>query len=437
MRLLFVSNVFPNRWNPTKGTFNAALLAAVAEKHAVHVVSPVSWLEAARHRVCCTFSPRNATVRSFPYSVEYPVFYYPPKVLRHQYGKFLWWSIQKTLRQAIQQYRPEAVFSYWAHPDGEAAGRAAREAGLPAITMVGGSDVLLLARTGTRRGAILEVLQNSQAVVTVSQHLSDQLVRDGLDPQKLHVVHRGVNRDVFFPGNRIEARQRLGLPLERPVLVAVGRLVPVKGFDLLITACATLVRQGHNPMCCILGGGELRPALQAQIQAAGLQNHVRLVGSQPQERLADWYRAADLAVLTSHSEGIPNVLLEAMSCGTPFVATRVGGVPEIADSRYHTLVPPNDPAALAVALAERLSKVSTAEDQDGLTGGIALRWQPSSWNEAAERLVNIVERSVEQPFAPIEKYSGMGKAAHQGSLRALSAARCGMACEPVPQSSRN
>lgn len=384
MSLLFVSNVFPNPLNPTKGTFNAALLRELSKTRRVHVVSPISWLEALRARMKNGVRlPEGDVPVQERLTVEYPRYYYTPKMLRGRYGQFLEWSIGKQLDSAIKRHRPDAVVSYWAHPDGEVAVNAARRAGLPVITMVGGSDVLLLARQGSRRQAILKVLNSSDAVVTVNRDISHQLRQDGVNEDKLHVVYRGVDRSQFCPGDRDAARQRLGLPLDRKLMIAVGRMVPVKGFHLVVEACRQLCNRGLNFQCVLLGGGELLETLRKQVRDAGLSEIVLLPGSQQHRALPDWYRAADLTALTSHSEGVPNVLLESICCGTPFVATRVGGVPEIADPRFHTLVPANDLDALTDALADRLQTAPQPSVQP--------RWTPGTWKDSADQLCEVIE----------------------------------------------
>lgn len=387
MRLVFFSNVFPNPLVPTKGTFNLSLVRALARDHKVRVVSPVSWIEevsaAIRRRKLVAHRDNEIEPGLI---VDYPRYYYPPKVLRHHYGRCMWWSVGRPLMKRVREFKPDAIVSYWTHPDGEVAVHAARAAGIPCVCMVGGSDVLLLGNRGLRRTSILDVLNAADAVVSVSEDIATQLVASQVSAGKIHVIHRGVDQDVFHPGDKLAARQSLGLSEDLDIFVAVGRLVSVKGFDVLLGACAKL-RDRRRPWACyILGGGPLEAELLKLIRTLGLQANVFLKGPQSQARLADWYRAADLAVLSSRSEGIPNVLLEAMSCGTPFVATRVGGVPEITDLRYHLLVEPNDPMVLADALRERLDHPRKAT--------LPLRFMPLSWEASANKVVDVVERAL-------------------------------------------
>ena len=359
MKVLFFSYAYPNPLQPGLGTFNRTMIAGLAGDHEVRVVSPVPFPEVWRSHFAGK-SPRGLNDPQFVavpgVQAEYPTFYYPPKLFRAQYGPCLWWSVRRQLDRAMREFRPDVVLSYWAHPDGEVAVRMARRHNVPAVAMVGGSDVLLLARSGSRRPVIQNVLQQADAVVTVSDHIATTLVSDGIDRGKLRVVRRGVDRAVFSPGDRVISRRGLDLPEDRTLLIAIGRLVPVKGFQHLIEACSVLKSRGRSFHCCILGDGPLKSELQTQIDRLGLRDTVELKGPQTQLELAEWYRAANMTVLTSLSEGVPNVLLESVACGTPFVATEVGGVPEIADLRHDRLVPPEQPVALADAIEGQLHK---------------------------------------------------------------------------------
>lgn len=398
MRILFFSNVFPNPLYPAKGTFNLSFARALAGKHSVHVVSPVSWTDelSASARQGKRVLGRQMLADNL--TAEFPRFWYPPKILRSRYGDFLDWSVRPTLNRVFDEYQPDAVISYWVHPDGEVAVNTANRFGVPAVVMTGGSDVLLLGRNGRRRQVIVDVLNRADAVVPVSRDIARVLVNDGIDSRKIHVIYRGVDRQIFCPGDRTEARRRLNLSADRRILVAVGRLVPVKGFDVLISACRQLGSRGLPVECHILGGGPLQRKLADQISGEWLSGHVFLHGSQKQSELAAWYRAADLTVLSSHSEGIPNVLMESLSCGTPFVATNVGGVSEIADERIHSLVPPNNPAALADAIELRLKSLPTETARPTFT--------PSSWADSADSLCRVIEacqRSLRETSAAISK----------------------------------
>ncbi|MDB5338178.1 MAG: hypothetical protein JWN70_3797 [Planctomycetaceae bacterium] len=381
MKLLFLSNVHPNPLAPGKGTFNGALIRALGQQHDVHVVCPVSWVD--RLRGGKTVLPPTPILLQPTVTASYPTFWYPPKVLRTQYDRFLEWSIQRRVERDLRSLRPDAVLSYWAHPDGAVALRMARRLGVPAISMVGGSDVLLIGKHSARRTAILNTLMKSDAVIAVSADIAQQIIADGVDADRVFVVRRGVDENIFYPGDKIVARRKLGLPLDAQILVGVGRLVPVKDWPTLVAACGHLQQQGRGVRCYVLGDGPGRSALEQQITHLGLQSQIELRGGQPQADLGDWYRAADLVVLPSLSEGIPNVLLEAIACGTSFVASNVGGIPEIADAVSDRLVPPGEPRQLAAAIRARLETVACQNRQS---------IKPLSWMASAEQVSNIIQR---------------------------------------------
>jgi glycosyltransferase involved in cell wall biosynthesis len=160
----------------------------------------------------------------------------------------------------------------------------------------------------------------------------------------------------FSPGEQLRARRDLQLQPEVPTVLWVGRFVPVKGLDILIEAIGHVVQAVRDVQLCLVGAGPELRRVQEIVRRRRLERVVRFVGSVPHNRLGQWYRAADVTVLASYSEGVPNVLLESMACGTPFVATRVGGVPEIADPAVDCLVAPRDASALADALLASLSR---------------------------------------------------------------------------------
>lgn len=171
---------------------------------------------------------------------------------------------------------------------------------------------------------------------------------------KVHVVYHGVDTERFVPSSTRPAPAV-------PRILSVGRLVPKKGYTYLVEAARLVQARGIPFRLDIYGSGELRDALRAQIEQAGLGDAVHLHGSRTQEDLIAIYRASDLFALSpvvtdnGDRDGIPNVLLEAMASGLPAVSTDISGIPElIVDRRNGLLVPPSGPTALADALAELL-----------------------------------------------------------------------------------
>lgn len=387
MRILYFSYAYPNAAAPNLGSFNRSLLAAMAKQHDVRVVSPVSFVDVLRGQL----RKKSPLVRAYSaipgVSADYVPFYYPPKLFRDRFGDFLWWSVQSQLNRTIQEFQPDVILSYWAHPDGDVAVRAGRQWNIPVVTMVGGSDVLLLARHGRRREAILKVLRQADAVIAVSQNIAETLLADGLSANKVHVVRRGIDRALFCPADQLNVRQELGLKSRQFTIITVGRLVPVKGHTHLIHACAELYREGRSLACYFLGDGPLAGKLTQEIRSMHLESMVHMRGAQPQADLARWYQAADVTVLPSLSEGVPNVLLESIGCGTPFIASNVGGIPEIADLQFDTIVPRENSTALADAIRQRM--IATASTNENTNPKTARRFVSGSWEDSANALCNV------------------------------------------------
>ncbi len=357
MRILTVTNLFPTPFQPQRATFNRQQVRALAAGHDVSVIAPIAWTDelAARR----DGSPRLPTGRRQEWDgvpVTYPRYVFTPRVLRGWYGRFYRWSVGPAFRRAIHTLNPDVVFATWAYPDGLAAIDLAHRSGRPAVLKVHGSDVLLLSHHPGRRRGTVEALRRADRVVAVSRDLAKTVVELGADPARVHMVYNGVDAEVFRPGDRAEARRRIGINPTRTALLYAGNLLPVKGVDVLIDACAALSARGRDFDLHVVGKGPLRPTLEARAGQAGLGDRVRFHGVVPHDQLADWFRAASLFVLPSRSEGVPNVLLEAAACGTPFVATDVGGVSEVAHLGSSRLAPPEDPAALANAIEEMLSR---------------------------------------------------------------------------------
>jgi teichuronic acid biosynthesis glycosyltransferase TuaC len=373
-----VTSVFPSPLQPERGAFNYEMVRAFGPSHDVAVVAPVAWPIALRARRQGRSWERARRVDGI--DIRHPVYFYTPRALRRHYGAFFRWSIRSAVDDVLKGFAPDVVVGYWAHPDGQAAVALARRLGVPSVVMVGGSDILVLGREAGRGRLIGQVLEDADAIVTVSEDLKRALSRWALPADKVHVVYRGVDLTRFTPGSRDEARQRLGIGRRTgPILLWVGHVVPVKGLDVLVAACAKAAARADFHLY-LVGDGPLRATLQRDCAELRLSDRVTFVGAVSHAALPDWYRAADRMVMSSRSEGIPNVLLESVACGTAFIAPDIGGIPEIADPLADRLVPPGNPDALADAIVESLAAPSRVERHV----------TPASLRDAAHQLLGVL-----------------------------------------------
>jgi glycosyltransferase involved in cell wall biosynthesis/peptidoglycan/xylan/chitin deacetylase (PgdA/CDA1 family) len=423
MRLTLLTNCFPSSIAATAGTFNLGLAKELAREHDVTAVVPIAWTDewrAWRGRGLRLPASRAAEMDGI--RTLFPRFWFPPRVARHKYDTFLDWSLRTTLQRLAEKHRPDVVLSYWAHPDGAVGVRWARKLGVPGWIMVGGSDVLLLARDRRRGEAIDRALREADGIITVSRDLAEAIISRGLSAEKVHVVYRGVDPQRFQAGNCRESRERLGMSDDRRVLAWVGRMVEVKGLDVLVSAVGEAKRRGGKFRLYLIGDGPQRSALQSLADANDLNEHLVFVGSVPHNQLPAWYQAADYTVLSSRSEGVPNVLLESHACGTPFIATAVGGVPEIAVAGVDTLVERGDVDALAASFCNAAAKSSLIESR--LAGTVPTI--DSSARQISELLCGRARSMIHVPFSALS------------NLRLLATDRHAMAQPVLPWSgSRN
>jgi glycosyltransferase involved in cell wall biosynthesis len=385
MRILALTNLYPNPHQPLRASFNRQLFRAVGKQAPLQVISPIAWIDELAARRTRDKLPRDRRVTLDGLIVDHPRYLYPPKLFRYWYGSFFRASVRRTFARALDDFRPDIVFAPWAYPDGWAAVELGHAAGLPVVVKVHGSDVRVLTRVFGRRRRTEEALQRADGVIAVSKELRGQMIDLGVNPDKVHVAYSGVDLQLFHPGSQSEARARLGLPEKASILLFIGNLVPVKGIDFLIDACARLSRSGVQFRCYVIGQGPSRPALLRQIQMWRLGDHVQFVGPRPHDQLPDWFRAASVFVLPSRSEGLPTVLLEALASGTPFVASRVGGIPELSHLGRCRLVRPGDPAKLAEAIGSMLAENKCE------AGSADVSSQLRSYDDEAAELTNYLE----------------------------------------------
>jgi len=382
VRILALTHQYPTPFQPTYSTYNRQQFAELAESHELRVIRPIPWTLALTQRRQGKWQGPGPLMQG-RVPVTFPAFYYPPKVGSHSYGPFFEWSVRGVFRREVQAFRPDVVLATWAHPDGWAAVRLARRESLPIIVKVTGADVLVYA-TGRRRPPVVEALTGADAVVAVSEDLASHVRALGVPAERVHVVPEGVSASLFSPGDQAGARARLGIQGTGRLLLFAGSLLSSKGAFDLIEACAALRDRGVSFTCRLVGGGAEAASVTERIQQRGLGDIVACAGSRPHEEMPDWYRASDLVVLPTYVEGLPNTLREAIACGRPFVATRVGGIPELASASCSQLVTAGSVPELTNALQQMLVAPPRVDASiSAATSG--------SWKDSASRLADVLQ----------------------------------------------
>jgi teichuronic acid biosynthesis glycosyltransferase TuaC len=279
--------------------------------------------------------------------------------------------------------RVDVVLGAGPLPDGCAAVRIGQLLGVPAVVKLRDRDLEIIRRMRGGRAQKRSVLPQAERVVVVSEALAIEAEVLGVPRDRIDVVEDGVDTDIFHPRDRAGARDALGLPQDRRLLLYAGNLALEKGVLDLARAFTTLCAQEEDVDLVIVGAGEARAALEAAV--APLGDRVWLAGARPHGEVAHWMAAADLVVLPSWSEGTPNVVLEALASGRRVVATSVGGVPDLLTSRVlGELVPARQPAELARALERALDARFPAEE-------VVRAGSRGSWSDSAAALAMVLE----------------------------------------------
>ena len=323
IRLLTLTTLFPNDRRPRHGIFVANRLRRLCDTGRIEatVVAALPWFPGA-YRESAEVAERE-TVMGI--DVLHPRYLNIPGVgMRVQPDSLARALLDALDRHGLRANRFDVVDAHYFYPDGVAAARVADALGLPLAISARGTDVNLIGDSPFARRRMLAAARRAQALIAVSSALAQKMTALGMPADRMHVLRNGVDADVFTPVDRNEARRRIGLCGDGRWIAGVGNLVPEKGFDLLIRATAALA----DARLLIVGEGPERGALESLAHAVA-PGRVEFRDNVSQAELRYVYAASDVLGLPSLREGWPNVLLEAIACGTPVAAASVGGVPEI------------------------------------------------------------------------------------------------------------
>lgn len=383
MRLLVYTMLFPNARQPHHGVFVRERLWRYRERHGAElsVVAPVP-----RARRAWSGVPRHELDDGVP--VAHPRFWSLPGPLDAGRVALMASGSRAELLAAGRRLQPDVLDAHFAWPDGVAAARLADDLSaalgrrVPLVVTARGTDLNLSARAPRVARELRAGLARADHVLCVAEALRREVLALGVPGDKVSTLRNGVDGRRFTPGDRAAARLATGLPAGRAVLLCVGHLVHRKGQHLLLEALAKSHAPGARPLLVLVGQGPDGEALRAQAARLGLSDSVQFAGAVHPQRLPDWYRAADALVLPSLREGWPNVVLEALACGTPVLATEVWGTPEILTGCRAGLLVPATVDGLARGLAEL----------GHLDAGAARPWaEAHSWDATLDGLRRVYE----------------------------------------------
>lgn len=355
IRTLLFSSLYPSAARPIHGIFVETRLRELLKTGAVEtrVVAPVPWFPSTHPRwgEHARMARTPAREQRNGIDVIHPRYPLLPKVGMTSAPLLMALACLGPIRRLMAEgYDFDVLDAHYYYPDGVAAALLAHWLKKPLTITARGTDLNLIPQHMLPRRMIQWAAGRAQASIGVCAALVDVLRGWGIDESRLHVMRNGVDLQRFRPTPPEAARQQLSLR-GGPLLLSVGHLVERKGHDLAVGAMPAVLAQHPQARLLVIGEGEERARLEAQIAALGIGAHVTLTGALPNDQLATWYSAADALILASSREGWANVLLESMACGTPVVATRIWGTPEVvANESVGLLVDRRDSPSIAAAL---------------------------------------------------------------------------------------
>jgi len=381
MNVLVFTTLYPNNVWPEQGVFIKERMSqfALLQGCDVKVVAPVPYFPDLKVNWRWRFSQVARMEMRDGIEVCHPRYVMMPKLGMTLYGVMMFLSVLATVKRIQKKFDFDIIDAHWVYPDGLAAVLLGRFFKKPVVVSARGSDINLYGQFPLIRRLLRYTLHKTDRVIAVSRALKMAMVRLGIPDSKISVIPNGVDTKKFYPLSRKEAREKLGVPGDAKVILSVGHLTPGKGFDVVMRAIALLLEESpqENLQLIIVGDGPFRKALEKTGSILNLGRNVSFRGNVSHEELFLLYSAADLFCLASEMEGCPNVILESLACGTPVVATAVGGIPEIIQSDEFGLLAERNETKIAGAIQAALRK--SWQSRDLIQFAKQHSWEQTAW----------------------------------------------------------
>ncbi len=360
IELLLITTLFPNSQEPNRGIFNYHLVKELQDWCNVTVIAPIPWFPKANFLRHFSNWHRTSQLRGKEQirgiDVYHPRYLAIPKLSGFLRALSLYFTLERVIRKIRGERSFDLINAHWIFPDGVAAVKVSKKLRLPIIVTGHGTDVNLYLTYSLRRVQIRDALQKTDVVSVVSPELKKKIVELSISEHKVRVIPNGVDSERFTPTDKASCRRRLGLPSDRKIVLFVGKLDTVKGIEYLLEATAEIRAACQNLFIAIVGDGPLYQSLIRKTQELDLTGLVTFFGAKPHEEIPLWMNSCDLFCLPSLREGWPCVIMEALACGKPVVASRVGGVPEIVNEKNGFLVEPRNSKDLAQGIERALER---------------------------------------------------------------------------------
>jgi len=383
MKVLVMTTVYPNEKQPNLGVFIRERINRVATLCEIKVLAPIPYFP-----LVGLFKKKYSySIPKIEYQqgieVHHPRFFVIPGIMKFLDGFLLFFSVLRAAKKIQSNFDFDLIDSHFAYPDGFAAVLLGKHFKKPVtITLRGTLNRLINYKI--RRREIRFALKKADKVFSVSAYLAKLAQSLGIEGNKLEVIPNGIDSTKFFPLNKFECRNILGIDQHKKVIISVGALVNRKGHHLIIEVLPELIKRHADVLFLIVGGpsveGDISNFLKEQVEKLNMTKYVQFTGEVPYAMVNRFLCASDVFALATRYEGWANVFLEAMACGLPVVTTNVCGNSEvIQNGKTGILVPFGDQEGLIKSLDEALRRDWNRE-------AIIKYAQSQTWEKVAEKV---------------------------------------------------
>jgi glycosyltransferase involved in cell wall biosynthesis len=381
--LLILCNSFPDKENKYVGGIFVKEQVRYLKNYFenVYVISPATYgIEYLRKTHHMDYEFDNVQVY-FPRYTNFPLFYF--------YFRDFWIHLEKkAILKLIKKERLkfDLIHAHFTWPSGAVAVELKVELQVPVVITEHTSQTFKNC-IDKKDSQFIRTWMLSDAIIRVRKDDIPLFSSVGIQLDKVHYIPNGYDHKKFLYLDQQNCRKELNISLDKKIILNVGNLYSeIKGHKYLIKAMHEIIKYRKDVLCIIVGGGKIKDKLEKQIQNAGLEYCIKLVGGRPHNEIPIWMNACDVFVLPSLNEGNPTVMFECLACGKPFIGTKVGGVPEIINSEdYGLLVEP----AHSKELSE---KILLALDKDWEYFKIIEYAAMFNWNNIANEILKVYSK---------------------------------------------
>lgn len=397
IRVLIVSHLYPRITDFILGNFvHLQVKHLLKEECQVRVISPVPYTP----RIFWRNSRRRAYGQTPIFdsiegiSVCYPRFVRAPGSWFHGISCYTFYQgILKVADAIVKEFQPHIIHAYDATPDGYASLLLKRRYHLPLVCSLLGADINVYPYYKPLTYKLTQkVVAEADQLVAVSWALKEAVEALAQPKREIRVIYMGCDTEVFRPNEaaREQVREFLGISAHEMIILFVGRLVEAKGIFELIEAFSQIQSRYPQTHLVFVGDDRDRAKLEVQVKQKKLDRAIHFVGVRPHSEMPTWLNAADLLVLPSHNEGLPNVVVEALACGIPVIATNVGGIPEVVEDKKSGLLIDTGDVDSLISAIESLLQDKEKRKEMGAYGRSSIE-QKFSWSRSAKALKELYD----------------------------------------------